>query len=55
MIPVKDLNDEKGFPTTPFFLATNRKPSIKHFRTVGCPAIFERYEISKEGNMVKRI
>ena len=23
VIPVKDLNDKKRFPTTPFFLATN--------------------------------
>ena len=53
VIPVKDLNDQKGFPTTPFFLATNRKPSIKHFRTFACPAVFKRYEISKEGKRVK--
>ena len=35
VIPVKNLNDKKGFPTTPFFLATNRKPSTMHFRTFG--------------------
>ena len=50
---MKDLHDQKGFPTSPFFLATKRKPSIKNFRTFGCPAIFKRYEISKEGKRVK--
>ena len=53
VIPIKDLNDDKGFPTTPFSLATNRKPPIKHFRTFHIPAIFKRYEISTEGKIIK--
>ena len=53
VITVKDLNDEKGFPTTPFFLATNRKLSIKYFRTFGCPAVVKRYKRSKEGTRDK--
>ena len=52
-MPVKDLDDEKAFPTTSFFLATKRKPSIKHFRTFGCRTIFKRYEMSKEVKIVK--
>ena len=39
VIPIKDLNNDKGFPTTPFSLATNRKSPIKYFRTFGCPWI----------------
>ena len=53
VIPVKDLNDKHGFPTTPYAMATNRKPSVKHFRVFGCPAIFKRYVINDKGKTMK--
>ena len=46
VIPVKELNDKYGFPTTPYAMATNRKPPVKHFRVFRCPAIFKRYVIN---------
>ena len=46
VMPVKDLNNKYGFPTTLYAMATNRKPSVKHFRVFGCPAIFKRYVIN---------
>ncbi len=39
-IPVKDLNDKYGFPTTPYEMETRRKPAEEHFKVFGCPAIF---------------
>ena len=53
IIPVKNLLDAEGNPTTPYFLATGRKPAVKHFRVFGCPAVFKRYEVSDNGKRVK--
>ena len=55
VIPVKDLNNKHGFPTTPYAIATNRKPSFKHFRVFGCPAIFKSYVINDKGKTKKNI
>ena len=41
ILPVRDLYDTEGLPTTLYFLATNRKPTVKHFKVFGCPAIFK--------------
>ena len=53
VIPVKNLLDEDGHPTTPYYLATNRKPAVKHFRVFRCPAVFKHYEVSESGKRVK--
>ena len=50
---MKDLYDNDGLPTTPYQLATNRKPYVRHFRGFGCPAIFKRYEVSDQGKRIK--
>ena len=41
IIPVKDIFDTDGLPTTPHQMTTGRKLKVKHFRVFGCPAIFE--------------
>ena len=41
IIPVKDLKDDTGSPTTPYFLATKLKPHVRHFRVFGYPAVFK--------------
>ena len=35
------------------FLATDRKPTVKHFKVFGCPAIFKRYETYENGKVIK--
>ena len=52
VIPVRNLLDENGLPTTPYYLATGRKPAVKHFRVFGCPAVFKRYEVSSDGKRI---
>ena len=49
VIPVKELYDANGMPTTPHYLATGRKPQVKHFRVFGCPAVFKKYEYNNQG------
>ena len=49
VIPVKDLKDDTGSPTTPYFLATKLKPHVRHFRVFGCPAVFKKYDFSTQG------
>ena len=41
IIPVRDLTDQHGLPTTPHYLLTKQKPSVQRFRVFGCPAIFK--------------
>ena len=53
VIPVKELCDKDGLPTTPYQLATNSKPNVRHYRVFGCPAIFKRYEVSDQGKRIK--
>ena len=37
VIPIKDLINEDGEPTTPFKLKTGMKPSVSHLRVLFCP------------------
>ena len=37
VLPIKDLINEDGEPTTPFKLATGMKTSISHLRVLFCP------------------
>ena len=45
IIPVSDLLDEHGLPTTPYYLATGHKPALKHFGGFGCPAVLPSVHI----------
>ena len=51
----KDLLDENGNPTTPYFKAFQRKPKIGHLRVFGCPVSFKRYNPSTPtGRLTKK-
>ena len=39
VLPIKDLINEDGKPTTPYKIATGVKPSISHLRVLFCPCI----------------
>ena len=41
-IPIKDLINEDGNPTTPFKLATGTKPSVLHLRVLFCPSVVRK-------------
>ncbi len=53
VIPVKDLTDGKGLPTTPHFLLSGSRPNVKYFRVFGCPIVFQKYKFSDEGKRTK--
>ena len=38
-LPIKDLINEDGNPTTPHKLATGTKPSVSHLRVLFCPCV----------------
>ena len=42
VIPIKDLINEDGDPTTPFKLVTSTKPSVSHLRVLLCPGVVRR-------------
>ena len=52
VIPVRNLLNENGLPTTPYYLATGRKPAVKYFRVFGCPTVFKRYKVSSDGKHI---
>ena len=53
ILPVKDVIDNEGNITTPFFLFQGKKPKIKHLKIFGCPAIRKRYSsINSKGKTV---
>ena len=39
VLPIKDLINEDGNPTTPQKLATGTKPSVSHLRVLFCPCV----------------
>ena len=39
VLPIKDLINEDGDPTTPNKLATGTKPSVSHSRVLFCPCV----------------
>ena len=39
VLPIKDLINEDGDPTTPYKLATGTKPSVSHLRVLFCPCV----------------
>ena len=42
VIPIKDLINEDGDPTTPYKLATGTKPSVSHLRVLFCPCVVRK-------------
>ena len=39
VLPIKDLINKDGDPTTPHKLATGKKPSVSHIRVLFCPCV----------------
>ena len=42
VLPIKDLINEDGNPTTPYKLATSTKPSVSHLRVLFCPCVVRK-------------
>ena len=42
VLPIKDLINEDGNPTTPCKLATGTKPSVSHLRVLFCPCVVQK-------------
>ena len=42
VLPIKDLINEDGDPTTPYKLATGNKPSVSHLRVLFCPCVVRK-------------
>ena len=39
VLPIRDLINKDGDPTTPFKLATGTKPSVSHLQLLSCPYV----------------
>ena len=42
VLPIKDLINKDGNPTTPHKLATGTKPSVSHLRVLFCPCVVQK-------------
>ena len=42
VLPIKDLINEDGDPTTPYKLATGTKPPVSHLRALFCPCVVRK-------------
>ena len=42
VLPIKDLINVDGDPTTPYKLATGTKPSVSHLRVLFCPCVVRK-------------
>ena len=42
VLPIKDIINEDGEPTTPHKLATGKKPSVSHLRVLFCPCVVRK-------------
>ena len=42
VIPIKDIINEDGDPTTPYKLATVTKPLVSHLRVLFCPCVVRK-------------
>ena len=42
VLPIKDLINKDGDPTTPHKLATGTKPSVSHLRVLFCPCVVQK-------------
>ena len=43
VLPIKDIINEDGDPTTPHKLTTGTKPSVSHLRVLFCPCVVRKY------------
>ena len=50
VLPIKDLINEDGDPTTPHKLATGTKPSVSHLRVLFCPCVVQKSTAHVETN-----
>ena len=50
VLPIKDLINEDGDPTTPQKLATGTKPSVSHLRVLFCPCVVHKATAHVETN-----
>ena len=48
VLPIKDLINEDGDPTTPYKLATGKKPSVSHLRVLFCPCVVQKATVHVE-------
>ncbi|MGH7955216.1 MAG: DDE-type integrase/transposase/recombinase, partial [Gloeomargaritales cyanobacterium] len=46
-LPIKNLINPVGVPTSPDFLFHGRKPKISQFRIFGCPVVFKKHKQGK--------
>ena len=42
VLPIKDLINKDGDPTTPHKLATGTKPAVSHLRVLSCPCVLRK-------------
>ena len=42
VLPIKDIINEDGYPTTSHKLATGKKPSVSHLRVLFCPCVVRK-------------
>ena len=42
-LPIKDMSNKDGDPTTPYKLASGTKPSVSHLRVLFCPCVVRKY------------
>ena len=52
VLPIKDLINEDGDPTTPYNLATGTKPSVSHLRVLFCPCVVRKATAHVETKML---
>ena len=52
VLPIKDLINEDGDPTTPHKLATGTKPSVSHLRVLFCPCVVQKATAHVETKML---
>ena len=52
VLPIKDLINEDGNPTTPYKLATGTKPSVSHLRVLFCPCVVQKSTAHVETKML---
>ena len=50
VLPLKDLINEDGDPTTPYKLAIGTKPSVSHLRVLFCPCVVRKATVHVETN-----
>ena len=55
VLPIKDLINKHGNPTTPHKLATGTKPSVSHVRVLFCPCVVRKATEHVETKMLNML